>query len=641
MELQNVGTFDGFKNEIFNQADTVYRNDLIDTREHHQIKNIVEVACKQLENLPSQEKIDGLKELKIRISKAVYSQDANLAISKIINKEVNKIKFKSSIDNLNITFKPLYFFTLSSNEKYENFKKEWENLNLKDARAHFDDENRVVYIGHSVMEFLALGKAYKNLHEYFFDASDEYAFYSKPEPILKFQKISGTDLSTETQELIREGQIFFNDHVFSRGDYDMSSLKDNYTDVKAIEEMLRFSKGFIIGENHSEICSKKFLIYNMEALKKEGVTTFFLEHVFKETTQTDLDNCFNHPNEPMPTVLEAYLDSQDTGNQIGDLNFGYKALVKAAINAGIRVVAIDTEASYNAGLSIIGSSGPDRAAAMNYQAQKIINSEGNEGKFVALIGNTHVSHYDNVPGLSEILNCPNILFLASKTPNIHLNVRNWDWSEFSEEKKMQGYYDMIVERPENMPSNAIQSIHLNKEDEIQKILFSEWEKITHLPSGRLQIIAEEEGKYSVKVDLSSLGDKLDEQKLLSIGDFIEHLNSEKISVEIKELNLSGNPISGRFLVAGETEESVIKKLSPFSKVEILNMSRTNTSPTILNFLNYFPSLKEINFDHCKNFNAFQEPDSLPKGLNLISVKGTPVKTIPDLSAKFPDLKIDL
>lgn len=47
---------------------------------------------------------------------------------------------------------------------------------------------------------------------------------------------------------------------------------------------------------------------------------------------------------------------------------------------------------------------------MNYIAMQIINKEKGEGKFVVLTGSAHVTVFnESVPGLSEILGCPNLV----------------------------------------------------------------------------------------------------------------------------------------------------------------------------------------------------------------------------------------
>ena len=179
--------------------------------------------------------------------------------------------------------------------------------------------------------------------------------------------------------------------------------------------------GFIIGEIHSEKNSKKFLIDNMQQLKNEGVETLFLEFLPFDTLQHDIDAYLSGPPGVfMPRSLELLLDEKDTGFEIGKNSpYGFKALVRAAKNAGIRVVGIETNASEKAGFTDMGSTGSERTMGLNFTAQEIIKREKGQSKFVALMGNTHATTSYGVPGLSEILDVQISKFLIIKIPLTH------------------------------------------------------------------------------------------------------------------------------------------------------------------------------------------------------------------------------
>ena len=96
----------------------------------------------------------------------------------------------------------------------------------------------------------------------------------------------------------------------------------------------------------------------------------------------------------MPRELEIYLDYLDKVfldemNEEAVEQYGFKALVKSAKKAGIRVVAIDNDYIYRTLLK-----SETRYKEMNAWACKIINREAEEKnmKWVALMGKGHVSN---------------------------------------------------------------------------------------------------------------------------------------------------------------------------------------------------------------------------------------------------------
>ena len=81
--------------------------------------------------------------------------------------------------------------------------------------------------------------------------------------------------------------------------------------------------------------------------------------------------------------------------------------MKAAKEAGIRVVGIDTEASYSEKLDLWGV-GQDRIRMMNFVAEGIIKKEGEGKKWVALMGEVHIGEYFQIPGVSETMNVSSV-----------------------------------------------------------------------------------------------------------------------------------------------------------------------------------------------------------------------------------------
>jgi len=167
--------------------------------------------------------------------------------------------------------------------------------------------------------------------------------------------------------------------------------------------------GFILGENHTHFNSKLFLIRNMQNLYNLGVRTLFLEHFMYNTImQRDLDapaesNFFNE-----------YVDEFESHN------YRFRELIETAKQHNIRIVGIDTDVSYNI------PNGVDRRVAMNFVATKIIEAERGSDKYVALVGESHISKVDDgCIGIADILDIPSVLFYTRKPTSapIQIDVR--------------------------------------------------------------------------------------------------------------------------------------------------------------------------------------------------------------------------
>ncbi|EIK97722.1 hypothetical protein PMM47T1_04399 [Pseudomonas sp. M47T1] len=161
--------------------------------------------------------------------------------------------------------------------------------------------------------------------------------------------------------------------------------------------------GMVIGEAHSSVASKKFLIDNMELLARQKVRTLFLEHLLTDFHQVHLD-AFARTGK-MPAELELYLDSLDKGFHTDfQGRYTFMELVKTAHNNHIRVQALDCMVSYRqAGLHDANHN--LRQKMMNYFAHTVIASDLNirgKARWVALVGNTHANTYNGVAGMAEL-----------------------------------------------------------------------------------------------------------------------------------------------------------------------------------------------------------------------------------------------
>jgi len=180
---------------------------------------------------------------------------------------------------------------------------------------------------------------------------------------------------------------------------------------------------FIVGEVHSSISSKKFLITNMKRLKDEGFTTLFMEHLLYDVHQKQLNDYFlsDAKDGKLEEQLLCYLQEQDSAfgtlNSCGPRyeetryqwdNNNFTMLVKAAKEAGIRVVALDCKYEYNEQKKHQDYYGDMtdnyRPESMNFTAFQIITKEmeNKNEKWFALMGNAHAKMYNNVIGVAEL-----------------------------------------------------------------------------------------------------------------------------------------------------------------------------------------------------------------------------------------------
>ncbi len=176
---------------------------------------------------------------------------------------------------------------------------------------------------------------------------------------------------------------------------------DNQASV--IKALYGKSEGVVIGENHSSIASKKFLIDNMELLAKLKVRTLYLEHLLTDFHQAHLD-AFARTGK-MPPELELYLGSMDRGFQTDPQGrYTFTELVKAANRHHLRIQALDCMASYRQS-GLIDPTDTARQKMMNFFGHTVIASDTGirgKAKWIALVGDTHANTFNGVPGMAEL-----------------------------------------------------------------------------------------------------------------------------------------------------------------------------------------------------------------------------------------------
>ncbi|MFJ5295078.1 membrane-targeted effector domain-containing toxin [Pseudomonas sp. NPDC088368] len=171
----------------------------------------------------------------------------------------------------------------------------------------------------------------------------------------------------------------------------------------AIRQLYENHQGLVIGESHSSVASKQFLMDNMPRLAKQNVRTLYLEHVLTDLHQVELDTFARTGR--MPKTLQTYLEDLDWGHFTDSTGtYTFQNLVRTAIKYRIRIRAIDCMASYRvAGLPDPGRT--VRLKLMNYFAHTVIAADESAragSKWIALVGNAHANTFKGVPGVAEI-----------------------------------------------------------------------------------------------------------------------------------------------------------------------------------------------------------------------------------------------
>jgi hypothetical protein len=169
-----------------------------------------------------------------------------------------------------------------------------------------------------------------------------------------------------------------------------------------IKTLFKRSQSLVVGESHSSVGSKQFLIENMSVLRKQKVKTLYMEHLLTDFHQADLD-VFNRTG-VMSEDLESYLKDLDAGFSTDpSKQFTFEQVVRTAQKNNIRVQAIDCMASYRSA-GIQGENINFRQKMMNFFARQVIGADQTARgahRWVALVGNSHANTYAGVTGISE------------------------------------------------------------------------------------------------------------------------------------------------------------------------------------------------------------------------------------------------
>ncbi|WP_122610745.1 membrane-targeted effector domain-containing toxin [Pseudomonas viridiflava] len=182
----------------------------------------------------------------------------------------------------------------------------------------------------------------------------------------------------------------------------------------------------LIGEAHADVASKALLKKHMKALKKAGYDTLYVEHLFTDLHQADLDIFLR--TQRMPDRLKAYLHRQDRGHMMA---YGgsdtYTELYQAAAKYNIRIRAIDCTASYH--LKGLHDKAVSRNEMFSYFATQVIEADqlaNGPHKWVALIGSAHTNYNLGVPGLADTLSAVS-LHVRDTAPELARDIHRGTW----------------------------------------------------------------------------------------------------------------------------------------------------------------------------------------------------------------------
>ncbi len=174
-----------------------------------------------------------------------------------------------------------------------------------------------------------------------------------------------------------------------------------------------FAGNICIGENHSDISAKKFLIKNMERMAKEGFEILILEHFSEADHQMDIDLYLN--GQDMTGALAEYIKRLNEGQKgiFGKNNewkeYNYGEIITAAKKCGLKVIC--AERTIEDYIHPSKKGGRARMKSLNDLVDKISKRDSvKNSKWVAFVGTAHVNEYYNeissqysAPGICDII----------------------------------------------------------------------------------------------------------------------------------------------------------------------------------------------------------------------------------------------
>lgn len=326
---------------------------------------------------------------------------------------------KNLIEPANRLLSRLEIHTAQYNRVKEYFNQKIIELGLTNPLIFFDDKALRIDIGYGPKEILALFPDFF-AHRGVFDETilGDVSFFGKS-PLQYFlddyiEEDYKDFLSAEKQRILSSASTEFTKSLAPKRKVNPEETR-GFKEAELIKKCFETSTGLIVGEVHEHKSPKQFLVDNMPLFKSQGVTTIYIEHLLQERHQSLLDAYLHSaPDATMPRELELYLNYLDKERNLSG-STTFTAVVQAAKKHQIRIVAIDSEATYSIGVTdSLGDLGNTQATKERYSAMNMAMldryKEFNDGgKYIAFIGSGHVSTCLDVPGVSELLGSPNIV----------------------------------------------------------------------------------------------------------------------------------------------------------------------------------------------------------------------------------------
>lgn len=198
-----------------------------------------------------------------------------------------------------------------------------------------------------------------------------------------------------------------------------------------LQRLYQLKLALVVGEAHAAQSSKQYLIKHMKWLKKQGVKTLYLEHLFTDLHQAQLD--LFQKTSKLPDDLRVYLQHQDLNHMWGYKGaHTYTNLIIAANKYGLRLRALDCVASYH--LKGVRDT-KARYAMFSYFANEVIKADQlahGPHKWAALMGSAHTDMYQQVPGIAQLQDAVS-LHIRDVAPSLArpLHVGAWEVVEES------------------------------------------------------------------------------------------------------------------------------------------------------------------------------------------------------------------
>jgi biotin operon repressor len=180
---------------------------------------------------------------------------------------------------------------------FDFFKRKCADLKIPSRHIMFCEDEKTCYISsHKILLFIGLrNDKYGN----FFRKMTGFSDFSRNPEIgvidlrSKSQWMRNQPYKEENYVTTEAAQKEFFDQLTPKPHPLTLSQEEPITDKILISAIYKDYSGAVIGERHNDIYSKKFIIDNIYMLKQKGVEVIYLEHLYYDVMQEDLDAYFS------------------------------------------------------------------------------------------------------------------------------------------------------------------------------------------------------------------------------------------------------------------------------------------------------------------------------------------------------------